>query len=113
MTYCVVWCGVAWQHEYHVMLGTFDDYAEMIIQFGYATMFVAAFPLAAAMSFVNNYIGAWCWVVLIYVRCCGFAQSSVHSLLIIRIAEIRVDGWKLCQICRRPEPRSAEDIGTW
>mmetsp|Transcript_14786 Transcript_14786/g.24494 ORF Transcript_14786/g.24494 Transcript_14786/m.24494 type:complete len:764 (+) Transcript_14786:92-2383(+) len=70
-------------HEYHVMLGTFDDYAEMIIQFGYATMFVAAFPLAAAMSFVNNYI------------------------------EIRVDGWKLCQICRRPEPRSAEDIGTW
>ena len=27
--------------------------------------------------------------------------------------EIRVDAWKLCQQCRRPEPRSAEDIGTW
>ena len=27
--------------------------------------------------------------------------------------EIRVDAWKLCQVCRRPEPRSAEDIGTW
>lgn len=46
-------------------------------------MFVAAFPLAAVMSFVSNYI------------------------------EIRVDAWKLCQVCRRPEPRSAEDIGTW
>ena len=29
------------------------------------------------------------------------------------LVEIRVDGWKLCQLCRRPEPRSAEDIGTW
>lgn len=46
-------------------------------------MFVAAFPLAALISFVSNYI------------------------------EIRVDAWKLCQQCRRPEPRSAEDIGTW
>eukprot|EP01031_Cornospumella_fuschlensis_P012781 gene12781-15625_t len=27
--------------------------------------------------------------------------------------ELRVDAWKLCQQCRRPEPRSAEDIGTW
>lgn len=72
-----------YQPEYHVMLGTFDDFAEMMIQFGYTTMFVAAFPLATVMSFVNNYI------------------------------EIRVDAWKLCQVCRRAEPRSAEDIGTW
>jgi hypothetical protein len=27
--------------------------------------------------------------------------------------EMRVDAWKLCQLCRRPEPRSCEDIGTW
>jgi hypothetical protein len=72
-----------YQTEYHVMLGTFQDYSEMAIQFGYTTMFVAAFPLATVMAFVNNYV------------------------------EIRVDAWKLCQVCRRPEPRSAEDIGTW
>ncbi|RYH29728.1 hypothetical protein EON65_07515 [archaeon] len=29
------------------------------------------------------------------------------------LLELRVDAWKLCQQCRRPEPRSAEDIGTW
>jgi hypothetical protein len=69
--------------EYHVMFGTFDDFAEMVIQFGYTTMFVAAFPLATVLSFINNYV------------------------------EIRVDGWKLCHLCRRPEPRSCEDIGTW
>ena len=69
--------------EYHVMLGPFDDYAELVIQLGFTTMFVAAFPLALVLSFVNNYV------------------------------EIRVDGWKLCEMCRRPEPRSCEDIGTW
>ncbi len=68
---------------YDVMLGPFEDYAEMVIQFGYTTMFVAAFPLATVLSLVNNYV------------------------------EIRVDGWKLCHLCRRPEPRSCEDIGTW
>lgn len=24
-----------------------------------------------------------------------------------------MDAWRLCQQCRRPEPRSVEDIGTW
>jgi hypothetical protein len=46
-------------------------------------MFIVAFPLATVMSFVNNYV------------------------------EMRVEAWKLCQLCRRPEPRSCEDIGTW
>jgi hypothetical protein len=27
--------------------------------------------------------------------------------------EMRVDAWKMTQQCRRPEPRSCEDIGTW
>ena len=43
--------------EYHVMLGTFADYAEMVIQFGYATMFVLAYPLSSVLAFTNNYIG--------------------------------------------------------
>jgi anoctamin-10/anoctamin-7 len=69
--------------EYDVMLGTFADYSELVIQFGYATMFVAAFPLATVFSFINNYV------------------------------EIRVDSWKLCQLTRRARPTSAEDIGAW
>jgi anoctamin-10/anoctamin-7 len=68
---------------YDVMLGPFEDYAEMVIQFGYTTMFIVAFPLATVMSLFNNYI------------------------------ELRVDAWKLTHVVRRPEPRSCEDIGSW
>lgn len=68
---------------YDVMLGPFEDYAEMVIQFGYTTMFVVAFPLATVMALFNNYV------------------------------ELRVDAWKLTQVVRRPEPRSCEDIGSW
>jgi hypothetical protein len=45
------------QQEYHVMLGPFADYANLAIQFGYATMFIAAYPLAMIMSFISNYVG--------------------------------------------------------
>jgi len=55
----------------------------MILQFGYATMFVTAYPLAPLLAVINNYI------------------------------EIRVDAFKLLTGTRRPEPKGAEDIGTW
>uniref|UniRef100_A0A7S2B2C2 Anoctamin transmembrane domain-containing protein n=1 Tax=Octactis speculum TaxID=3111310 RepID=A0A7S2B2C2_9STRA len=61
----------------------FSDYLEMVLQYGYATLFSAVFTLAPLLSFVNNFI------------------------------EIRVDAWKLTSLCRRPEPHAAEDIGTW
>lgn len=65
------------------LLGTFEDYSNMSTQFGFMTMFVAAFPLTTLLALVNNYV------------------------------EMRVNAWRLCQVCRRPKPRCAEDIGTW
>jgi anoctamin-10/anoctamin-7 len=61
----------------------FEDYAEMVMQFGYVSLFVTAFPLAPLLAAANNYV------------------------------EVRVDGAKLLDETRRPEPRGAEDIGTW
>ena len=63
--------------------GLFRDYAEMVQQFGFASLFVTCFPLAPSLAVANNYL------------------------------EIRIDGVKLCQGTRRPEPKGAEDIGTW
>uniref|UniRef100_A0A8D1DM52 Anoctamin n=1 Tax=Sus scrofa TaxID=9823 RepID=A0A8D1DM52_PIG len=76
-----------WEQDYHLQpmgkLGLFYEYLEMIIQFGFVTLFVASFPLAPLLALVNN------------------------------ILEIRVDAWKLTTQYRRMVPEKAQDIGAW
>lgn len=55
----------------------------MIIQYGFVTMFVAAFPLAPVFALLNN------------------------------IIEIRLDAFKLLTQFRRPVPSRAQSIGAW
>lgn len=62
---------------------TFDDYLEMVIQFGYITLFASAFPLGSAVTLLFLYV------------------------------EIRSDLFKLLHVYRRPMPRRARDIGVW
>ena len=50
----------------------FDDFLELVIQFGYVCLFAAACPLAAALSVVSNMV------------------------------EMRSDLFRLCHVCRRP-----------
>uniref|UniRef100_T1J6A9 Anoctamin n=1 Tax=Strigamia maritima TaxID=126957 RepID=T1J6A9_STRMM len=63
--------------------GTFEDYLEMFIQFGYVILFSSAFPLAALCALLNNVI------------------------------EIRSDAFKLCCIFQRPFGQHVKGIGTW
>ena len=63
--------------------GTFDEYNEMVIQFGYVTLFAAAFPIASLASLVNN------------------------------MFEIRTDAVNLLKFSQRPPYQGAEDIGSW
>lgn len=60
---------------------TFDDYDELIVQFGYVSLFIVAFPLTPLLAFASNYFEIW------------------------------LDSHKLCQHSRRPEPRGADSIG--
>lgn len=61
----------------------FDDYLEMVIQFGYVTLFASAFPLAAIVSFLCN------------------------------VLELLSDAFKLVSLHRRPRPHRVASIGGW
>lgn len=62
-------------------LDLFDEYFEMVMQYGYATMFVATFPLAPLLALLNN------------------------------VVEIRLDAYKMVCEYRRPVPMAAANIG--
>ncbi|XP_078725433.1 anoctamin-1-like [Lampetra fluviatilis] len=63
--------------------GLTPEYMEMIIQFGFVTLFVASFPLAPLFALLNNVI------------------------------EIRLDAKKFITELRRPDAHRAKDIGIW
>uniref|UniRef100_A0A3B4A541 Anoctamin n=1 Tax=Periophthalmus magnuspinnatus TaxID=409849 RepID=A0A3B4A541_9GOBI len=76
-----------WEQD-HVLLnfsqlGLFYEYLEMVIQFGFITLFVASFPLAPLLALFNN------------------------------ILEIRVDAWKFTTQFKRPVATKARNIGSW
>ncbi|XP_063970934.1 anoctamin-4-like isoform X11 [Lytechinus pictus] len=63
--------------------GLFKEYLEMVVQFGFSTIFVAAFPLAPLFALLNNLI------------------------------EVRLDAYKFISQLRRPVAKRAQDIGAW
>ncbi|XP_027049468.1 anoctamin-7-like [Pocillopora damicornis] len=74
-----------WELDYDLLEneGLFGEYLEMVIQFGFVTIFVAAFPLAPFFALANN------------------------------IFEIRIDSDKMVCDLRRPVAHRAQDIGIW
>uniref|UniRef100_A0A3Q3KUL5 Anoctamin n=1 Tax=Mastacembelus armatus TaxID=205130 RepID=A0A3Q3KUL5_9TELE len=61
----------------------FKEFLEMVIQFSFTTIFVAAFPLAPLLALINNVI------------------------------EIRLDAIKMVTLERRLVPKKTNDIGVW
>mmetsp|Transcript_7433 Transcript_7433/g.9223 ORF Transcript_7433/g.9223 Transcript_7433/m.9223 type:complete len:263 (+) Transcript_7433:83-871(+) len=61
----------------------FDDYIEMIIQFGYITLFASAYPLAPFVAIMANFV------------------------------ELRLDAFKITHVHRRPWTMSVSSIGVW
>ncbi|XP_061861304.1 anoctamin-7 [Colius striatus] len=70
-------------HQLLAFEGLFDEYLEMVLQFGFITLFAAACPLAPLFALLNNCL------------------------------EIRVDARKLVRDRRRPVAQRARGIGAW
>ncbi|CAM9908057.1 unnamed protein product [Heterosigma akashiwo] len=68
---------------YNRRMHNLRDFAKLVIQYGYVTMFVTAFPAAPVMAWVANLI------------------------------KIRMDGNKLLYLHQRVLPQGKEDIGIW
>uniref|UniRef100_A0A8C8VJ19 Anoctamin n=1 Tax=Pelusios castaneus TaxID=367368 RepID=A0A8C8VJ19_9SAUR len=80
-------CTKQWLRNYELdevnIFSLFDEFLEMMIQYSFTTIFVAAFPLAPLLAFLNNLI------------------------------EIPLDTIKMVRLQRRMVPRRAKDIGIW
>ena len=76
-----------WVQDYGCEMNTdftlFWQYCEIVLQYGFVVMFVAAFPLAPLFALMNN------------------------------VVEIRVDAYNFVFNRRRPIAEMAEDIGAW
>eukprot|EP00727_Mastigamoeba_balamuthi_P012897 m51a1_g823 putative anoctamin-8 (221) ;mRNA; r:706836-707595 len=73
-------------YEHEAAKGTADfinEYGEMVLQFGFITMFAAVFPLASFLALVNN------------------------------LVELRTDAFKFSKLQRRPIYMGANGIGQW
>ncbi|NXA58059.1 ANO9 protein, partial [Mohoua ochrocephala] len=80
-------CRRHWLDNYELnevnIFSLFNEFLEMMIQYSFTTIFVAAFPLAPLLALINN------------------------------IIEIHMDAFKMTRLHQRMVPRKAKDIGIW
>ncbi|XP_073982861.1 anoctamin-1-like [Rhodnius prolixus] len=76
-----------WRQDYELIpwgnRDLFPEYLEMILQYGFVTIFVSAFPLAPLFALINN------------------------------IIELRLDAKKILKFHRRPVAQRVRSIGVW
>jgi hypothetical protein len=76
-------CTLSPSLTYSSFICSISSFSELVIQYGYGTLFVVALPISSLFSLLSN------------LKLCS------------------LDAWKLVNLYQRPIPKPAEDIGTW
>ncbi|KAG9476101.1 hypothetical protein GDO78_002927 [Eleutherodactylus coqui] len=71
------------EKEMDTYVGTFDDYLELFLLFGYVSLFSCVYPLAALLAVLNN------------------------------VTELYSDALKMCCVFKRPFAQPSSSIGVW
>ncbi|XP_040209002.1 anoctamin-10 [Rana temporaria] len=71
------------EKDMYTYLGTFDDYLELFLLYGYVSLFSCVFPAAAILVVLNN------------------------------VSEVYTDALKICRVFKRPFSDPSSSIGVW
>ena len=69
--------------QYDPNMSLLNEYADMVIQFGFTALFVSALPIASSFGLLSN------------------------------IVSVKSNVWRRFNVLQRPFPTGAEDIGFW
>ena len=103
--------------------GTFHDYAEAVIQFGYLNLYSVVMPYLgryqqmiflhffSLLFLINPFLNSFTvmFVISHHLSCCFIGAISLFENLL----KTRMDAYKLCSMMRRPHVTIAEDVGGW
>ena len=94
-------CVQAWDQ-----LALFDEYLELVIQYGFITMFSASFPLAPFWALINN-------IMEVFLLSSAPIKPWTQYIYYFQYRQVRIDAYKYTTQIRRPKAQKVENIGAW
>ena len=84
----------------------FDEYLELVIQYGFITMFSASFPLAPFWALINN-------IMEVFLLSSAPIKPWTQYIYYFQYRQVRIDAYKYTTQIRRPKAQKVENIGAW
>lgn len=105
---------------YDVMKGSIEEYAEVVMQYGYIMLFAAALPIAPLAGLLASFIevrsahifnSAICHIMAWHMCAVFFVNNNI--CIYTYVVQAKADLFKFLYIYQRPNLRRKERIGAW